>query len=423
MKIVNIGILGMGTVGSGVYRVLASEGEYIAHKANVKIQVKKVLALQYNIDIPEEKKAASIEEIANDSDIDVVVEVMGGIEPAKTFILKMLEAGKTVVSANKQLIATHWPEIEHAAKKHNAGFYFEASVGGGIPLLRTIQDSLQANTIRSVIAIINGTTNYILTKMSLEGKEFDEVLKEAQAFGYAEFDPTADVDAFDSMYKLSILASLSFHARLPVECIYREGIRGITKEDIRYASELGYEIKLLAIAKRVGNNIELRVHPTMIPMAHPLANVRDTFNAILLNGSAVGDVMFYGRGAGDLPTASAVISDILFAAHASEPVYATFENDTGKVSPILHFEKNWKCPYYIRLNLLDKPGVLSRVTEVMGKHGISISSVVQKEKEGDDATVIFITHEAHEQDMQKALKEIREFDVVGEGGGLIRVEN
>jgi len=422
MKTVKIGILGMGTVGSGVYKLLSSEGEYIAHKEGIKIEVKKVLALNYSIEIPEEKKAKNIDEIANDPEIQIIVEVMGGIEPAKSFILKMFQAGKSVVSANKQLIANHWAELEHGAKQTKVGFYFEASVGGGIPILRTIEDSLRANTISSVSAIINGTTNYILTKMSLEGREYADVLKEAQKLGYAEADPSADVDGYDAMYKLSILASIAFHARLPIEYIYREGIRNITKKDMEYAKELGYVVKLLAIAKRRGNDVELRVHPTMIPLSSPLANVRDSFNAILLNGSAVGDVMFYGKGAGDMPTASAIISDVIHAAITSDQKYVTFENDVGKVSPILYFEKNWEMAYYIRLLLLDKPGTLSNVTKIMGDHGISISSVMQKDFQGVFATVIFVTHKAKEQDVQDALAEISKIKEVEEICGLIRVE-
>ncbi len=422
MRVVQIGIMGMGTVGSGVYKVLASEGANIAHKEGFKIKIKKVLALDYSIEIPAEKKAKNVEELANDPEIEIVVEVMGGIEPAKSFILKMFKAGKSVVSANKQLISNYWPELEHSAKETGAGFYFEASVGGGIPILRAIEDSLQANTIHSIYAIINGTTNYILTKMSEEGREYGDVLKEAQKLGYAEADPTADVDGFDATYKLSILASMAFHARLPVEYIYREGIRNIIKRDIGYAKELGYEIKLLAIAKRIDNDIELRVHPTMIPFSSPLANVRDSFNAILMNGSAVGDIMFYGRGAGDLPTASAIISDIIYAAQLPQQKYATFENSSGKVSPILSFEKNWETGYYIRLRLLNRPGTLSRVTKVMGDFGISISSVMQKDSQGKYATVLFVTHKAREQDMQNALHVISGLPEVNKVGALIRVE-
>ena len=425
MKQIKIAILGMGTVGSGVYKLIEQEGEYIAHKEGIQIEVKKVLALDYAIEIPDALKAANIDEIVSDAEIDVVVEVMGGIEPAKAFMLKAFAAGKSIVSANKQLIASHWPELEAAAKAGNANFYFEASVGGGIPLLRTIRDSLHANTFTSIHAIINGTTNYILTKMTEEGKEYDEVLKEAQALGYAEADPTADVDGFDSMYKLSILASLVFHSRLPIDYIYREGIRGITKEDIQYAKELGYVIKLLAIGKRAGNDIELRVHPTMLPKRHSLASVNDSFNAVLLDGSAVGEVMLYGRGAGDMPTASAVVSDVIHAGLNLKESYVTFENVEDQVSPILHFEKNWNSAYYFRLRLLDIPGTLSKVTKIMGDNGISISSVMQKEpqREGEYATVIFLTHNARELDVKQALLQIQDLEAVHEVGGLIRVEN
>lgn len=422
MKEVKIGIMGMGTVGSGVYRVIEKESSYIAHKEGVKLEVKKVLALNYSIPIPEEKKAKDVDEIANDPDISIVVEVMGGEEPAKTFITKMLRAGKSVVSANKQLISTHWPELESEAKSTGAGFYFEASVGGGIPILRSVSDSLQANTIDSIAAIINGTTNYILTKMSDEGREFEDVLSEAQALGYAEADPTADVDGFDAMYKLSILASMAFHSRLPIEHIYREGIRRVTKNDITYARELGYEVKLLAIAKRQGEHVQLRVHPTMIPKTHPLANVKDSFNAILLHGSAVDDVMFYGRGAGDLPTASAIVSDILCAATTCRHKYVTFMNDPERISPTLCFENNWETGYYMSLKLEDKPGVLSKVTKVLGNNGVSLSSVIQKKTDGQLATVIFVTHKTRELYVKKALDELSTLDEVAEIQSTMRVE-
>ena len=302
--------------------------------------------------------------------------------------------------------------------------YFEASVGGGIPILRAIDDSLQANDMHSIFAIINGTTNYILTKMTSEGMDYEEVLKEAQALGYAEADPTADVEGFDAMYKLSILASKAFHSRLPIEYIYREGISHITKQDIQYAKDFGYVIKLLAIAKRSGNNVELRVHPTMIPQTHPLANVLDSFNAILMNGSSVGDVMFYGRGAGALPTASAVISDVIYASHhMQQHKYATFENKKDFISPILHFEENWTCPFYIRLNLLNVPGVLAQVTKRMGDYGISILSVIQKDAKKDEATIVFQTYPAKEKDIQNAIADFKKMDVVKKVGAVIRMEN
>lgn len=422
MKNVKIGIMGMGTVGSGVYRVVEQEGNYIAHKESMRLEVKKVLALQYSIDIPEEKKAASVDELANDPEISIVVEVMGGIEPAKSFITKMLEAGKTVVTANKELIAKHWPELEKVAKEHNVGLYFEASVGGGIPILRAVSDSLQANTITSVLGIINGTTNYILTKMCDEGGDFEEVLREAQRLGYAEANPTNDVDGFDAMYKLSILASMAFHVRLPIDHIYREGIRGISKTDIACAKELGYEVKLLAIAKREGELVQMRVHPTMVKTSHPLANIKDSFNAILLHGSAVDDVMFYGRGAGDFPTASAILSDVICAAKTAEHKYMTFMNDEVRISPTLCFENNWTTRFFIRMNVEDKPGMLSKITKVLGDSDVSLHSVMQKGQVGSVATIIFVTHEAKELYVKKALEEIQEKNLA-EVCSLIRVED
>lgn len=422
MKNVKIGIMGMGTVGSGVYRVVEQEGNYIAHKEGMRLEVKKVLALQYSIDIPEEKKVASVDELANDPEISIVVEVMGGIEPAKSFITKMLEAGKTVVTANKELIAKHWPELEKVAKEHNVGLYFEASVGGGIPILRAVSDSLQANTITSVLGIINGTTNYILTKMCDEGGDFEEVLREAQRLGYAEANPTNDVDGFDAMYKLSILASMAFHVRLPIDHIYREGIRGISKTDIACAKELGYEVKLLAIAKREGELVQMRVHPTMVKSSHPLANIKDSFNAILLHGSAVDDVMFYGRGAGDFPTASAILSDVICAAKTAEHKYMTFMNDEVRISPTLCFENNWTTRFFIRMNVEDKPGTLSKITKVLGDSDVSLHSVMQKGQVGSVATIIFVTHEAKELYVKKALEEIQEKNLA-EVCSLIRVED
>lgn len=423
MKTVKIGILGMGTIGSGVYKVIEQEGDYILHKEGVKLEVKSVFSRSYAMDIPEEKRATNVDALINDKEISIVVEVLGGIEPAKTFVTKALRAGKTVVSANKMLIASHWPELEKEAKQTNSGLYFEASVAGGIPILRAVSDSLQANTITSVAAIINGTTNYILTKMCDEGGEFDTVLKQAQELGYAEADPTSDVDAYDSMYKLSILASIAFHTRLPIEHIYREGIRNITREDIQYAQELGMDIKLLAIAKRVGELVELRVHPTLIPWTHPLANVKDAFNAVLIHGSTVDDVMFYGRGAGSLPTASAVLSDVVFASKTQAHKYVTFMNEEERLSPTLEFNENWECGYFIRLKVVDRPGTLAKITSILGEFGVSISSVLQKGTVGGIATIIFVTHHAHEKDAQLALSKLSDLEEVHEICNVIRVES
>jgi homoserine dehydrogenase len=421
MRNVKIAILGMGTVGSGIYALIEKEKKHIEHKEGISLQIVKVLAKAYSIDIPQELKAADIDEIINDKEIGIVAEVMGGIHPAKEFIMRALSAGKTVVSANKELIAQHWPELEKTAREAGAGFYFEASVGGGIPILRAIWDSLQANSIESVYGIINGTTNYILSKMADEGREFHDVLKEAQALGYAEADPTSDVDGFDSMYKLSILASMAFHARVPVEYIYREGISGITKEDIEVGRELGYEVKLLAIGKRQGNAIQMRVHPTMIPKDHPLASIKGSFNSIFLDGSAVGEMMFYGRGAGDMPTASALVSDMIYSLNACKHKYSTFYNEE-KLSGEIIIENNWETKAFIRMGVQDRPGVLASIASVLGKNNVSLESVLQKGKGKDCVPLILVTHIAREAAIRRAIAEIEKLPDVVSVYSCIRVE-
>ena len=396
MKNVKIAIMGMGTVGGGVYRLIEMEGERIAREQGICLEVKKTLALQYSVEVPEAIKAANVQEIAEDPEISIVVELMGGMEPAKTFIKTMLEAGKTVVSANKQLIANAWPELEAAAKKGGAGFYFEASVGGAIPILRTVNTSLQANTIQSIEAIINGTTNFIMTKMCDEGGDFAEVLKEAQDLGYAEADPTADVDGFDAMYKLSILSSLAFCSRMPIDKIYREGIRNVSKKDIDCIKSMGKEVKLLAIGKKDGNEVQLRVHPTIIPKEHMLATVKGSFNAVFLKCSMADDLMLYGRGAGDLPTASAVVSDVLNAAQEA-PVYARFKNVEGEVDPEICFNDNWQTGYYLRVQGADA----QKAKAALEKRGIQISQEIAL-----DGDLALIVDQAYEQEIQAAVQEM-----------------
>lgn len=422
MKQINIALLGLGTVGSGVYKTIEMQKQRIEHKEGVTLNLKKVLALNYSIDVPEDMKAKDFyADIVGDPEIAIVVELMGGVNPAKEFILAALTAGKTVVTANKELLAQHWPELNAAAAKSGAGLYFEASVGGGIPILRTIWDSLQANELTSVMGIINGTTNYILTRMEEEGLAFDDVLKDAQRLGMAEANPKNDVEGFDAMYKLSILSSMSFHARVPVEYIYREGITHITKEDIELGSELGYRVKLLAIGKKRGTTIEARVHPTMIPKTHPLASVRGSFNAIFLNGNVVGDLMLYGKGAGDMPTASAVVSDIVYAAGQQHHHYTTFYNE-AKVSSELTFENNWECEYFLRILAKDQPGVLAKIAGVFANYGVSLASVMQRGRYEESVPLIFITHKAKELSMKRALDDIRYLPEVVSVENMIRVE-
>ena len=423
MKNVNIALIGLGTVGSGVYKTIEMQKANIEHKEGISLNLKKVLALQYAIEIPEELKAKDFyKDVADDPDIDIVIELIGGVNPAKDFVLAALNAGKTVVTANKELLARCWPELNAAAKANGAGLYFEASVGGGIPILRTIWDSLQANEITSVMGIINGTTNFILSKMEQDRASYEAVLKEAQQLGFAEANPKNDVEGYDAMYKLSILSSMAFHARVPVEYIYREGITGITPEDIAYADELGYSIKLLAIGKKRGKTVEARVHPTMIPKTHPLASVRGSFNAIYLHGNIVDDIMLYGRGAGDMPTASAVVSDVVYAAGRGKHRYTTFYNE-DQVSDELSFENNWESEFFLRFIVKDAPGVLAKIASVLGQHQVSVATVMQKGRRGEHVPLIFVTHKAKEISVKRAVDDISYIPEVISVASMIRVES
>lgn len=356
---IQIGMLGLGTVGTGVAKILSQSGASIAQKVGRPIVLKKVLVRDVN-------KARSLpqpvvltnraEDILEDPDIDIVIEVMGGEEPAKEYMLRAMRAGKHVVTANKDVVAQHGKELFAAAEAAQVDFLFEASVAGGIPIIRPLKQCLAGNRIHEVMGIVNGTTNYMLTKMTKEGLDFAEVLAEAQAKGYAEADPTADVGGLDAARKLAILASIAFNARVTFDDVYVEGITSISREDIAYATELGYVIKLLAIAREEEGRISVRVHPTFLPNTHPLANVNDVFNAVFIRGDAVGETMFYGRGAGELPTASAVVGDVIDAARnigrgASGRILCTcFEE-----RPIQPMSET-KSPYFIRLLVQDQPG-------------------------------------------------------------------
>lgn len=422
-KIVNVAIMGIGTVGGGTYEILTKNHDFLLKTQGIDFRVKKVLDKNLerirSFDIPDDKAAASVDEIAADKDISVVVETMGGVEPAKTFIEKVLASGKSVVTANKELVSKHWPSLEAAAKKGKAGLYFEASCVGGVPIIRALQESLQANHIRSIVGIINGTTNYILTKMTEEGMSYSDALKEAQQLGYAEFNPTADVEGFDAAYKLSILSSLAFHTCIPYEKVYREGITRITRADIKAGKEMGYVIKLLAIGKREGNKIEVRVHPTFVPMSHPLAGVSGSFNAVFVNGDFVDDLMFYGRGAGARPTGSAIVSDVVYAAKRVEPLYSDFDNN-GKVEQGIEIGTDFMSKYYLALSVKDAPGVLSSVAGIFARHNVSIENVIQHGGPGG-AALSLLTHSSCESDVRKAVAEIEESDDSNKVESLIRV--
>ncbi len=425
MKKVGVAILGLGVVGGGTYQILTEHREFYQRTQDVDIVVESVLELNREralaLGVPEEKIASNIAEIVSNPDVNIVVEVIGGIAAAREFVLAALNAGKTVVTSNKELFCKYSHELERAAKRQNAGLYFEASCVGGVPIIRTLLDGVQGNKIGSMMGIINGTTNYILTKMTNEGKSYEECLKEAQALGYAEADPTADVEGFDAAYKLSILSSLAFHTKVPFAKIYREGITGVSKEDIADGKSLGYVLKLLAIGKQTDAGIEVRVHPTFVRRGHPLAAVNDSFNAVYLTGDAVGDVMLYGRGAGALPTGSAIVSDIIYAATHSENKYSTFKNTAG-ADKDTKFLSDFKSAYYLRIMVEDRAGILAKIAAVFGKNNVSIVEMVQRPA-GEDGRVplVLITHETHEFAVRSAVAKINALEGVGHVETVLRV--
>lgn len=422
MKKVGVAILGLGVVGGGTARILIDRRQQIKEEYGVDVEITAVLDLRKErvLDLGLDLKilASSMDEIALNPNVDIVVECMGGLEPAKSFLLKALEAGKSIVTSNKEMFCKSWPELETAAAKTGAGLYYEATTGGGMPIIRTMTQAMQANNILEIKAIINGTTNYILTRMSQEGASYQEILKDAQALGYAEANPVADVEGYDSSYKLSILSSLAFNKRLPVDLIYREGITKITAEDIAIGKELGYVVKLLAIAKQKEGKIEARVHPVFLSKDHPLANVNDAFNAVFVVGDAVGDIMLYGRGAGALPTGSAIVSDVVFCAR--QEVHARYGemNTSMTASDII---EDFESDYYLRLNARDVSGVIADIAGVFKKHNVSISQMRQ-DRNNEIIPIIFVTHKTREKAMKAAVEEIAALKNVVSVENLIRVE-
>jgi homoserine dehydrogenase len=365
----NVAFLGFGNVGTGAYKIISKNGNKIFQREGISIKIKKILVRDINkkrsIDVDRNLLTDNIKDITEDPEISIVAEFIGGEEPAREYILSALNNKKTVVTANKEVMARHWGELERTAIQNGCGLYYEASVAGGIPIIKVVRESLQGNDVNQIMGIINGTTNYILTKMSEEGRDFESVLAEAQKLGYAEPDPTSDIEGYDAMYKLSILSTLAFHTRVRISDIYREGIIKITPEDIAFGKELGFTIKLLAIAKKYDNKIEARVHPTFISADHPLASVRDAYNAIFIKGDAVGNLMLYGRGAGDLPTGSAIVSDIVNAClHQSKHMYSTLYNGDWKPEEIA-FNNNWDTEFFIRMTF--KLGELLKLKELLAR--------------------------------------------------------
>lgn len=419
-----IALLGMGTVGGGVYEIIEKQKEEMPFKIGAALEVVKVLVrnkAKYADRIPAEKLTDVWEEVIGDDSIDIVVEVMGGIEPARTYIKAALEKGKHVVTANKDLMAMHGHELLELAGEHHCDLLFEAAVAGGIPIIRPLKQCLAGNNITEIMGIINGTTNFILTKMKEDGMDFGEALQLATDLGYAEADPTADIEGYDAGRKLAIMASIAFHTPVTFDDVFTEGITKITAKDMRYAKEMGCSIKLLGIAKNTETGIEVKVHPTMIPENHPLAAVNDSFNAVFVHGDAVDDAMFYGRGAGALPTGSAVVGDIMDVArnmlfHCNGRIGCS----CYKNLPIKQIGDT-TSRYYIRMRLEDRAGTLAAMAGVFAENDASIAILLQKETIENDAEIVVVTHDVAEKKFMDAIKKFSSMEMVKEISSIIRV--
>lgn len=421
--------MGLGTVGTGVFEILQKHPEQISRRAGGDLEIARILVKDpdkpRDVVVPNDILTTDVRQLLDDPKIQVIVELIGcpdgNVEPAKSYIAQALMAGKHVVTANKEVLAKHGEELFSLAERHGVGLYFEAAVAGGIPIIKSIKECLVANEIETIMGIINGTTNYMLTKMAHEGSAFEDVLREAQEKGYAEADPTSDVEGHDAAYKLAILASLAFETDVPVDDVYREGIIKVTPEDMVFADELGFVIKLLAVAKAHPDAIEARVHPTLVPKSHPLASVNDVFNAIFIQGDSVGELMFYGRGAGKLPTGSAVVADMVEAAQNIRRGVAGWLQNGRRHRTILS-PLDITSRYYIHTKVVDYPGVLAKIAQAFGDNNVSIASVIQKGERQDPVSLVFVTHHVVERNLQAALREISRFDVVRSVANVIRVE-
>jgi homoserine dehydrogenase len=433
MKTINVGLLGCGTVGTGVAKLVIDSREVIDARLGATLNLKRVADIDIETDrgiqFSEGVLTTDANSVVNDPDIDIIIEMIGGEGIAKELILKAIENGKQVITANKALLASQGNALFKAAAEKGVDLAFEAAVGGCMPIIKAMRESLVANRIQSMIGILNGTCNYILTKITEERSAFGDALTEAQTRGYAEADPTLDVEGIDTAHKIAILTALAYGMEINLPQVYIEGITRITPLDVEFAEHFGYRIKLLAISKNHGDKIEARVHPTMIPFGNLLSNVSGTLNAVMVSGDAVGDIMLYGRGAGMMPTASAVISDVVDIAR-------NLMAKTTRRIPALSFQKNHiqnikimsmdeiVTHYYFRFAALDRPGVLSKISGVLGNHDISIQSVQQKGRKTDGSVpVVMVSHLAKEVDVQKALTEINHLDVVSDKPVLIRIED
>jgi homoserine dehydrogenase len=432
MPQIKVGLIGFGTVGAGMVEVLINNRQLIEDRVGAEIVLKKIADLDIDSDrgvkIDTTFLTTDAMEIVNDPEIDIVVELMGGCDQAMEYILMAMEKGKHVVTANKALIAEYGKLLFETAERYGVDIAFEASVAGGIPIIRVLKEGLAANQIKAVLAILNGTSNYILTRMTGEGLSFDEALSIAKRLGYAEADPTLDIDGSDAAHKLTIIISLAFGHPFKYEEVYKEGIEGVSPEDIRFAGEFGYCIKLLAIAREVDGDIEARVHPAFVPLDHILANVNEAYNAVYVEGDFTGPTLFYGLGAGRRPTGSAIVSDLMDIARNQAKGIAR------RVSPISFARPPAKelslkpmdqviADYYFRFSAVDSPGVLSKISGILGANNISIASVIQKSRETHGSVpIVMLTHEAKERDVRKSLELIDKLDIVTEKTVLFRVE-
>ena len=424
-ELVNIGLLGCGTIGSGVYHLADKNARELTMAAGRPFRISRILVKQIDEPrtFPADRSLMTTDAAAvlQDPEINVFIELIGGIEPARTFALDVLGRGKHLVTANKELVARHGRELMEAAARSGSQVRFEASVGGGIPLIRPLEESLGGDRVEKIMGIVNGTTNYILTRMSDEGSTYAEALAEAQGLGYAEADPVADVEGADAASKLAILCSIAFNVGVTDAQVYREGINGVRPEDLENARELGYAVKLLAVAISEDDGISARVHPTMIPLEHPLASVSGNFNAIFITGESVGDLMFYGQGAGSLPTATAILGDVVNVVRNMDRPPASrrsYWSRPGNVKPI----DEALTRFYVVLRVEDRPGVLAWIAGVFGENQVSLESVVQKGF-GDSAQIVMITHQVMERNFQAARERLANLDVVLEIPSVIRVES
>ncbi len=434
MDEIRIGIMGLGTVGTGVVNLLATQEELIRRRLGVRLRVHRIADRSAHrksaAGVPAERMGTDCAALIDDSEVEIFAELIGGIEDARTHILRAIGRGKPVVTANKAVLAVHGEEIFAAAERKGCPVCFEASVAGGIPIVRNLREAFAADRLLGLVGILNGTCNYILTEMTEKKIGFDAVLKAAQDQGYAEADSSFDIDGVDACHKIAILANLAYGTPVDVAGIPTEGIRTVRETDIAFARELGYRIKLLAIAREVNGKLDIRVHPAMLPEEHPLARVGGVFNAVNVVGEYAGPQVFIGQGAGSAATASAVVADIIEAARwlrsGKKPGIPTaaFLSE-GRMKKETLGRKEMRTCYYLRFAALDRPGVLSRISGVFGEHEISIESVIQKGRagQGDFVPLVLMTHEASEENMQNALAEIKELDIVGEEVSLIRVES